>query len=115
MNCNVVYEVIGRDDEHAVPLGHIIDIDMWISHTPWEKESYHWHGFVTDRGFNSFINSLARLLIVYQESVCLDDIKKMNCYDICKDRESIDECEDFIYFAHRRKHKYSDIKLNFIE
>ena len=22
-----------------------LDIDMWNSHTPWEVESYHWHGY----------------------------------------------------------------------
>lgn len=115
MNCNVVCETIGLDDEHAVPLGHVIDVDMWISHTPWEKDSYHWHGFISDRSLPLFFPSLAILLIVYQESVCLEDIKKMNSYDIIKDCESIKECEDFIYFAHGRKHKYSDIKLNFIE
>lgn len=116
MNCNVVYEINEMDDAHSVPLGHIIDIDIWISHTPWKDESYHWHGFVSDRTLSRlFIKSLAMLLIVYQESVCLKDIKKMSCYDIIKDCESMEDCENFVYTAHRRKHKFSDIKLNFIE
>ena len=116
MNCNVVYEVTGLDENHAVPLGHIIDVDMWISNTPWEVESYHWHGFVSDRTlFRLFLKSLAMLLIVYQESVCLNDIKKMSFYDIIKDCESMDDCENFTYIAHRRRHKFSDIKLNFID
>lgn len=114
MNCNVVCEVIGLDDEHAVPLGHVVDVDMWVSHTPWKEDSYHWHGFVSDRAFSLFLPSLAKLLIVYQESVCLKDIKKMSSYDIIKDCESMNDCENFVYFAHRRKHKYSDIKLNFL-
>jgi hypothetical protein len=115
MNCNVVYEITGMDDAHSVPLGHIIDIDMWISHTPWKDESYHWHGNVSDRSYNYFLKSLAMLLIVYQESVCLKDIKKMSSYDIIKDYESMKDCENFVYTAHGRKHKFSDIKLNFIE
>lgn len=115
MNCNVIYEINGMDDAHSVPLGHIIDIDMWISHTPWKEESYHWHGNVSDRRHRLFIESLAMLLIVYQESVCLKDIKKMSSYDIIKDRKSMDDCEDFTYLAHRRRHKFSDIKLNFVE
>ena len=60
-----------------------------------------------------FVESLTMLLIVYQESVCLKDIKKMSCYDIIKDRESMEACENFVYTAHRKKHKFSDIKLNF--
>lgn len=115
MNCNVVYEINGMDDAHPVPLGHIIDIDMWISHTPWEVESYHWHGFVSDRRSHQFIESLAMLLIVYQKSVCLEDIKKMSSYDIIKDCESMEDCENYTYFAHRRRHNYSDIKLNFLD
>ena len=53
------------------------------------------------------------MLIVYQESECLKDIKKMSYYDIIKNVESIDDCET--YFAHRRRHNYSDIKLNFLD
>ena len=45
MNCNVIYE-IKELQEDTVKIGHIVDIDMWISHTPWEVESYHWHGFI---------------------------------------------------------------------
>lgn len=116
MNCNVVYEISGLDEEHSVPLGHIVDIDMWISHTPWKDDSYHWHGFVSDRTlFRLFLKSLAMLLIVYQESVCLKDIKKMKSIDIIKDCESMEERENFRYLAHRRMHNFSDIKLNFIE
>lgn len=115
MNCNVVYEISGIDENHSVLQGHVIDIDMWISHTPWTNDSYHWSGFVSDRLLNQFIESLAMLLIVYQESVCLNDIKRMKFFDIIKDCESMEECENFTYLAHRRRHKYSDIKLNFIE
>lgn len=53
--------------------------------------------------------------VVYQESVCLKDIKKMNSLDIIKDYESMEERENFKYLAHRRMHNFSDIKLNFIE
>ena len=114
MNCNVIYEVKESEDESE--LGHIADVDMWISHTPWEVESYHWHGFVSDITlFRLFLKSLAMLLIVYQESVCLNDIKKMSFYDIIKDCESMDDCENFTYIAHRRRHKFSDIKLNFLD
>ena len=45
MNCNVIYE-IKELQEDTVRIGHIVDVDMWISHTPWEVESYHWHGFI---------------------------------------------------------------------
>ena len=40
MNCNVIYE-IKELQEDTVRIGHIVDVDMWISHTPWEVESYH--------------------------------------------------------------------------
>lgn len=113
MNCNVVYEL---NKTREVPLGYVVDIDMWISHTPWNENSYHWHGFVSERALSRlFLKSLAMLLIVYQESVCLEDIKKMNSYDIIKDCESMNDCKDFRYLAHRRMHKFSDIKLNFID
>lgn len=108
MNCNVVYDITETNDS-------VVDIDMWISHTPWKDDSYHWSGFVSDSQRRLFLKSLAMLLIVYQESVCLKDIKKMSSYDIIKDCESMDDCEDFKYLAHRRRHKFSDIKLNFIE
>ena len=55
------------------------------------------------------------VLIVYQESVCLKDIKNMIYYDIIKECESMDDCENFTYIAHRRRHNYSDIKLNFLD
>lgn len=110
MNCNVVYEITAE-------FNGVIDIDMWVSHTPWKDDSYHWHGYVSSDKtlFHSFLKSLAMLLIVYQESICLKDIKNMSYYDIIKDCESMKECEDFRYIAHRRMHKFSDIKLNFIE
>lgn len=113
MNCNVIYE-IKELQEDTVRIGHIVDVDMWISHTPWEVESYHWHGFVHSARYNLFLKSLAMTLIVYQESVCLKDIKNMSYYDIIKDVESMDDCENFTYLAHRRRHKFSDIKLNFL-
>ena len=113
MNCNVVYEL---NKTREVPLGYIVDVDIWISHTPWKEDSYHWHGFVSDRALSRlFLKSLAMLLIVYQESVCLEEVKKMSAYDIIKDCESMEECENFRYLAHRRMHNFSDIKLNFIE
>ena len=31
------------------------------------------------------------------------------------DVESIDDCENYTYFANRRRHNYSDIKLNFLD
>lgn len=114
MNCNVIYE-IKELQEDTVRIGHIVDVDMWISNTPWEVESYHWNGFVYCARYHLFIKSLAMALIVYQESVCLKDIKKMSYYDIIKNVESIDDCENYTYFAHRRRHKYSDIKLNFLD
>ena len=55
------------------------------------------------------------MLIIYQESECLKDIKKMSANDIIKNVESIDDCENYTYFAHRRRHNYSDIKLNFLD
>ena len=114
MNCNVVYE-IKELQEDTVRIGHIVDVDMWISHTPWEVESYHWHGFVYCARYRLFLKSLAMVLIVYQESVCLKDIKNMSYYDIIKECESMDDCENFTYIAHRRIHKFSDIKLNFLD
>lgn len=113
MNCNVIYEV--KESKDVDELGHIVDVDMWISHTPWKDESYHWHGFVSERTLpRLFLKSLAMVLIVYQESVCLKDIKNMSSYDIIKECESMDDCENFTYLAHRRRHKFSDIKLNFL-
>ena len=108
MNYNVVYDITETNDS-------VVDVDMWISHTPWNDESYHWSGFVSDDKRRLFLKSLAMLLIVYQESVCLKDIENMSAYDIIKDCESMYDCEDFRYLAHRRRHKFSDIKLNFIE
>ena len=113
MNCNVIYE-IKELQEDTVRIGHIVDVDMWISHTPWEVESYHWHGFVYCASYRLFLKSLAIMLIIYQESECLKDIKKMSANDIIKNVESIDDCENYTYFAHRRRHNYSDIKLNFL-
>lgn len=113
MNYNVVYEL---NKTQEVPMGYIVDIDMWISNTPWKDESYHWHGFVSERTLpRLFLNSLAMVLIVYQESVCLKDVEKMSSYDIIKECESMDDCENFTYLAHRRRHKFSDIKLNFLD
>lgn len=114
MNYNVIYET-KELQEDTVKIGHIVDVDMWISHTPWEVESYHWQGFVHSARYNLFLKSLAIMLIVYQESECLKDIKKMSAYDIIKNVESIDDCENYTYFAHRRRHKFSDIKLNFLD
>lgn len=112
MNCNVIYEV--KESKDVDELGHIVDVDMWISNTPWEVESYHWHGFLHSASYNLFLKSLAMVLIAYQESVCLEDVEKMNFYDIIKECESMDDCENFTYIAHRRRHKFSDIKLNFL-
>lgn len=114
MNCNVIYE-IKELKEDTVRIGHIVDVDMWISHTPWEVESYHWIGFVYCARYRLFLKSLAIMLIIYQESECLKDIKKMSADDIIKNVESIDDCENYTYFAHRRRHNYSDIKLNFLD
>ena len=115
MNCNVIYE-IKELQEDTIRIGHIVDVDMWISHTPWKDESYHWHGFVSERTLpRLFLKSLAMVLIVYQESVCLKDVEKMSSYDIIKECESMDDCENFTYLAHRRRHKFSDIKLNFLD
>ena len=113
MNYNVIFE-IKELQKDTVRNGHIIDVDMWISHTPWEVESYHWHGFIHNACYRLFLKSLAMLLIVYQENVCLKDICKMSYYDIIKDCESKDDCENFTYLTHRRRHKFSDIKLNFL-
>lgn len=112
MNYNVIFEI--KELQEDTVRRYIVNVDMWISNTPWEVESYHWHGFVSDRRPRLFIESLAMLLIVYQESVCLKDIKKMSSYDIIKDCESKDDCENFTYLTHRRRHKFSDIKLNFL-
>ena len=113
MNCNVIYETKESKDDSE--LGHIVDVDMWISHTPWEVEPYHWHGFIYSACYNLFLKSLAIMLIVYQESECLKDIKNMSYYDIIKECESMDDCENFTYLSHRRRHKFSDIKLNFLD
>ena len=113
MNCNVIYE-IKELQEDIVRIGHI-DVDMWISNTPWEVESYHWSGFVYCASYRLFLKSLAIMLIIYQESEFLKDIKKMSADDIIKNVESIDDCENYTYFAHRRRHRYSDIKLNFLD
>ena len=112
MNCNVIYEVKESKDDFEIR--HIVDVDMWISHTPWEVESYHWHGFIPSARYHLFLKSLAIMLIIYQESECLKDIKKMSADEIIKNVESIDDCENYTYFAHRRRHKFSDIKLNFL-
>lgn len=114
MNYNVIYE-IKELQEDAIRIGHIVDVDMWISYTPWEVESYHWHGFIYSACYNLFLKSLAIMLIIYQESECLKDIKNMSAEDIIKNVESIDDCENYTYFAHRRRHNYSDIKLNFLD
>lgn len=114
MNYNVIFE-IKELQEDTIRIGHIVDVDMWISNTPWEVESYHWHGFVYCARYSLFIKSLAMVLIVYQESVYLKDIKKMSADDIIKNVESMDDCENFTYIAHRRRHKFSDIKLNFLD
>ena len=113
MNCNVIYET--KESKDYYELGHIVDVDMWISNTPWEVESYHWSGYIHSARYNLFLKSLAMVLIVYQESVCLKDIKNMSYYDIIKECESMDDCENFTYIAHRRRHKFSDIKLNFLD
>lgn len=114
MNCNVIFE-IKELQEDTVRNGYIVDVDMWISHTPWEVESYHWHGFIPSARYHLFLKSLAIMLIIYQESECLKDIKKMSADEIIKNVESIDYCENYTYFAHRRRHNYSDIKLNFLD
>ena len=113
MNYNVIYET--KELKEFSDFGHIVDVDMWISHTPWVVESYHWSGFIHSARYILFLKSLAIMLIIYQESECLKDIKKMSSEDIIKNVESIDDCENYTYFAHKRRHNYSDIKLNFLD
>lgn len=42
-------------------------------------------------------------------------LKMIRKYEVASMYECMDDCENFTYLAHRRRHKFSDIKLNFLD